>query len=73
MRLWWRPGLPRLTEEGLLLVPDEGPEARRRQIQAIWDGLQAGTFSTEVPQADRDLISVQVLEWLRVMAKPPAM
>ena len=62
-----------LTAEGLLLVPDEGPEARRQQIQAIWDGLQAGIFSTEVPQADRDLISAQVLEWLRCMAKPSAM
>ena len=73
VRPWWRPCLPMLTEEGLLLVPDEGPEPCRRQIHSIWDGLQAGTCSTEVPQADRDLISVQVLEWLRCMAKPPAM
>ena len=73
MRSWWRPGLPKLTVEGLLLVPDEEPLARRRQIQAIWEDLQVGTFSTEVPQADRDLISMQVLEWLCCMAKPPAM
>ena len=73
MRSWWSPGLPRLTEEGLLLVPDEESHARRRQLHAIWDDLQLGTWSTQIPEADRRLISMQVLEWLGVMAKPPAM
>ena len=55
MRLWWRPGLPRLTEEGLLLVPDEGPEARRRQIQAIWNDLQANKQEKEKKRAASDV------------------
>ena len=54
MRLWWRPGLPRLTEEGSLLVPDEGPEARRRQILAIWDDLQANEQEKEKKRAASD-------------------
>ena len=73
MRLWWHPGLPRLTQEGLLLVPNEEPHARRRQLHAIWDDLQLGTWSTQIPEADRRLISMQVLEWLGVIGKLPDM
>ena len=73
MRLWWHPGLPRLTQEGLLLVPNEEPHARRRQLHAIWDDLQLGTWSTQIPEADRRLISMQVLEWLGVIGKLPGM
>ena len=73
MRSWWSPGLPRLTEEGLLLVPDEESLARRRHLHAIWGDLQLGTWSTQIPEDDRRLISMQVLEWLGVIAKPTAM
>ena len=65
LRAWWRPGLPILTLEGDLLVPDTGPEAKRQQIQAIWDGLRAGNFSEDIPQADRQLILFQCQAWLQ--------
>ena len=70
MQLWWHPGLPRLTQEGLLLVPDEESLAG---LHAIWEDLQLGAWSTQIPEDDRRLISMQVLEWLGVIAKPTAM
>ena len=54
-------------------MPNEAPHARRRQLHAIWDDLQLGTWTTQIPEADRRLISMQVLEWLGVIGKLPDM
>ena len=64
MRAWWRPGLPCLTEEGVLLIPNETEARKREELLKLYAALADGVFRDSVPEADLQLVGRLVLQGL---------
>ena len=52
MRAWWRPGLPCLTEEGELLLPNTTEATKREELLKLRAALDNGVFADSVPEVD---------------------
>ena len=60
LRHWWRPGLPLLTLDGVLLVPNDSRESKLAYLRKLAAELSRNTFKEDVPETDLELIKQQV-------------
>ena len=67
LRPWWRPGLPLITLDGTLLVPNDSPESRRRNLLTLYAELARDhPFDGEIPEADLRILDRLVRKALDV-------